>query len=320
MSGHIVLVVAQAQDATTDLVVNELLVRGADVARTDTADFPGLMSLAATPDRIDSPGWLCSRGRRIDLASVCSVYRRQPAQFGFPAGLSAPEQRFATLECTYGLGGVLFAQPWRWIDHPAAVADAGYKPRQLRVAAHCGLNVPRSLVTNVGAQAREFAADLREGLVYKSLSPGVVTEQDQVRVIYTSRLTADDLDDGAIGLCCHLFQEWIPKVCDVRLTVVGERFFAVAVHAGSSEATVDWRARYDELRYEVCETPDAVRCGVVAYLRVFGLVFGAFDFSVTPDGRWWFLECNPAGQWGWIAEETGLPIAEAIADELVRAA
>ncbi|MGH3885471.1 MAG: hypothetical protein ACRDSZ_02705, partial [Pseudonocardiaceae bacterium] len=32
------------------------------------------------------------------------------------------------------------------------------------------------------------------------------------------------------------------------------------------------------------------------------------------------LECNPAGQWGWLAEETGLPIAEAIADELVRAA
>ncbi|MGH3806966.1 MAG: hypothetical protein ACRDRU_10105 [Pseudonocardiaceae bacterium] len=48
-------------------------------------------------------------------------------------------------------------------------------------------------------------------------------------------------------------------------------------------------------------------------------IFGAFDFSVTPDGRWWFLECNPAGQWGWIAEETGLPIAGAIADELVRA-
>ncbi|MGI9001101.1 MAG: hypothetical protein ACR2GH_05490 [Pseudonocardia sp.] len=66
--------------------------------------------------------------------------------------------------------------------------------------------------------------------------------------------------------------------------------------------------------------PAPVRHGVVAYLRTFGLTFGAFDFSVTPDGRWWFLECNPAGQWGWLADETGLPIAEAIADELVRAA
>jgi hypothetical protein len=228
-----VLVVAQAQDATADLVVDALLAQGADVARIDTADFPSSLSLAAKPERVDSPGWLCSRGRRIDLASVSSVYRRQPAQFSFPTGMSAPEQRFATLECTYGLGGVLCAQPWRWIDHPAVVADAGYKPRQLRVAAQCGLTVPRSLVTNAGAQVREFAAEVCEGLVYKSLSSGVVAEQDEVRVIYTSRLTADDVDDGVIRLCCHLFQEWVPKVFDVRLTVVGDRFFAVAVHAGS---------------------------------------------------------------------------------------
>ncbi len=320
MSDRTVLVVAQAHDTTADLVVDALLVRGTDVARIDTADFPGMLSLSARPERVESPGWLCSRGTRIDLASVCSVYRRQPAQFTFPTGMSIPEQRFAAVESTYGLGGVLSAQPWRWIDHPAMVADASYKPRQLRVAAQCGLTVPRSLVTNVGAEVREFATEIRDGLVYKSLSPGVITEQDEMRIIYTSRLTADDLDDRAIGLSCHLFQEWIPKAFDVRLTVVGEECFAVAIHADSPDTEIDWRTRYDELRYEVRETPDAVRSGVVTYLRAFGLVFGAFDFSVTPDGRWWFLECNPAGQWGWLAEETGLPIAEAIAEELVRAA
>jgi glutathione synthase/RimK-type ligase-like ATP-grasp enzyme len=232
--------------------------------------------------------------------------------------MSAPERRFATLESVYGLGGVFSAQPWRWIDRPGAVADASYKPRQLRVAAQCGLTVPRSLVTNVGARAREFAAEVGGALVYKSLSTGVVTEQDEVRIIYTSPLTAGDLDDSAIALCCHLFQQWVPKAFDVRLTVVGDRCFAVAVHAGSPEAAIDWRSRYNDLRYEVYETPGEVRHGVQAYLREFDLTFGAFDFSVTPDGRWWFLECNPAGQWGWLAERTGLPIAEAVADELVR--
>jgi len=195
---------------------------------------------------------------------VCSVYRRSPARLAFPDEMSAPERQFATLESVYGLGGVFSAQPWRWIDHPGAVADASYKPRQLRAAAQCGMNVPRSLVTNVGARAREFAAEVGGALVYKSLSSGVVTEQDEVRIIYTSRLTACDLDDGAIALCCHMFQQWVPKACDVRLTVVGDRCFAVAVHAGSPEAEVDWRSRYDDLRYEVCETPGEVRCGVRA--------------------------------------------------------
>ena len=319
MSAPTVLVVAQTQDGTADLVEDALSARDADVARIDTADFPSSLSLAATPNDIDSPGWLCMRDRRINLASVHSVYRRSPAQFTFPPGMSETEQRFATFESVFGLGGVLAAQPWRWIDRPEAVADASYKPRQLRVAAECGLVVPRSLVTNIGAQARAFAAEVG-ALVYKSMSTGVVTERNELRIIYTSRLTADNLDDEAIGLCCHLFQEWVPKIFDVRLTAVGDRCFAVAVHASSPEAKVDWRSRYSDLSYEVCETPDPVRHGVVAYLRTFGLTFGAFDFSVTPDGRWWFLECNPAGQWGWLADETGLPIAEAIADELVRAA
>lgn len=198
------------------------------------------------------------------------------------------------------------------------MADATYKPRQLRVAAECGLTVPRSLVTNIGARARAFADEVGV-LVYKSLSTGIVTEQDELRIIYTSRLTADDLDNGAIALCCHLFQEWVPKAFDVRLTVVGGRCFAVAVHAGSPATEIDWRSRYGELRYEVRETPEEVRRATLLYLRRFGLVFGAFDFSVTPDGRWWFLECNPSGQWGWLAEETGLPIAGALADELVGA-
>ncbi len=72
----------------------------------------------------------------------------------------------------------------------------------------------------------------------------------------------------------------------------------MAVHADSPEAEVDWRSRYDDLSYEVCETPGEVRRGVHAYLREFGLVFGTFDFSVTPDGGWWFLEGNPAASGG----------------------
>jgi hypothetical protein len=60
-----------------------------------------------------------------------------------------------------------------------------------------------------------------------------------------------------------------------------------------------------------------VRAGVRRFMHEFGLSFGAFDFSVDVAGQWWFLECNPAGQWGWLAEETGLPIADAIADELL---
>ncbi|WP_328462010.1 hypothetical protein [Streptomyces sp. NBC_00448] len=49
------------------------------------------------------------------------------------------------------------------------------------------------------------------------------------------------------------------------------------------------------------------------------VALGAFDFAVLPDGQWVFYECNPSGQWQFIAAATGLPIAEAHASLLTGA-
>ena len=53
-------------------------------------------------------------------------------------------------------------------------------------------------------------------------------------------------------------------------------------------------------------------------MRRLGLRFGALDFVVTPDDRWIFLEINSNGQWAWIEDATGQPVAAAIADALTR--
>lgn len=42
----------------------------------------------------------------------------------------------------------------------------------------------------------------------------------------------------------------------------------------------------------------------------------AIDLIETPQGEFVFLEVNPSGQWGWIADLAGLPIPEAVADML----
>jgi hypothetical protein len=44
------------------------------------------------------------------------------------------------------------------------------------------------------------------------------------------------------------------------------------------------------------------------------------DLIVTPGGDTVFLELNAAGQWAWIEAATGLPIAAAIAEELLAGA
>lgn len=100
------------------------------------------------------------------------------------------------------------------------------------------------------------------------------------------------------------------------MTVVDGRFFAARIDAASEAARVDWRSDYHSISYTTIETPDLVRSCVSALLDSLKLRFAALDFIVDPDGQWWFLECNPNGQWAWIEDETGMPIAAAIADAL----
>lgn len=59
-----------------------------------------------------------------------------------------------------------------------------------------------------------------------------------------------------------------------------------------------------------------MRGGLVALFRKLGLVYGAVDMVVTPDGEWVFLEVNQAGEWGWLAHETGIKVGSAMTDLL----
>jgi glutathione synthase/RimK-type ligase-like ATP-grasp enzyme len=224
------------------------------------------------------------------------------------------------MEAVQGLGGALAALPCCWMNHPARVADATYKPAQLHVAHACGLPTPRTLVTNVDTAAREFVGELGGRVIYKPMSPGVLGEEGVVRVLNASFVTSECIDDAPVATTAHTFQQWIDKDFDARVTVVGDHCFGTAIHASSEQAWIDWRADYDALSYSVIEVPAGVRAGIYRYLRRFGLLFAAFDFSVDHDGTWWFLEANPNGLWAWLQERVGLPIAKTIAELLAKEA
>ena len=105
-----------------------------------------------------------------------------------------------------------------------------------------------------------------------------------------------------------------------EFTVVGNQLFAVAIHSQETEETeIDWRRGPNlQLRHEVIYLPDDVAEKCIRIIKVQSLRFGAIDLVRDPDGKIWFLECNPNGEWAWIETRTGLPIAAAITDELLR--
>jgi len=313
-----VLVLAARDDWPTDRIVTELTQRGTPVLRMDTADFPQRLTVGARIDQ--GHGWageLATEHHAVELSQVGAVYYRAPGAFQFPAEMSAPERMFAAGQARAGLGGVLSALSCpRWLNHPTSAARAEYKPVQLAAAREAGLLIPPTLVTNRPEDVRQFAAETGP-LICKPLASPVVIEGGELKTVYTRLLSDEDLTDlRGISVTAHLFQAWIEKTHEIRLTVVGERMFAAAIHAGSDAAHIDWRSDYGSLTYTPTEVSGDVAAGVRRLMDSLGLRYGAIDLAVDQQGRVWFLEVNPTGQFDWIQGATGLPIVEAIADEL----
>lgn len=171
------------------------------------------------------------------------------------------------------------------------------------------------MITNDPDVIRAFSPGRRT--VIKVLGANVLYEDGARKFAATHLLTADDLSDlRGFELTTHLVQEWVDKDHEVRVVVVGNRMFAVAIDAGSEATFVDWRVDYDALSYRVIAVPVAVADGISAYLAAFGISYAAFDFVITPDQEWVFLEANPGGQFGWLQAMTGLPISSALAELL----
>jgi glutathione synthase/RimK-type ligase-like ATP-grasp enzyme len=64
------------------------------------------------------------------------------------------------------------------------------------------------------------------------------------------------------------------------------------------------------------ELPPTVQTAVLDLQRRLGLSYGAIDMRRTPQGDYFFLEVNPAGQWLFVEVRTGQPISQAVADRL----
>lgn len=207
------------------------------------------------------------------------------------------------------------------IEHERA-ADS--KMLQLKVARECGFQVPETCFSNRKEDIVRFAQK-HEQVVLKSIENAYVWDEanDREYVFYAQRVDSAQLADfpeETFSQTVSFVQNYVVKAFELRVTVVGEQVFACKIDSQglpADKGAVDWRQGYDYgLKQEAYSLPEECGLCCIAYLRKLGLNFGCFDFIVTPEGEYVFLECNPNGQWLWVELATGLPIAAAIADFL----
>ena len=206
------------------------------------------------------------------------------------------------------------------MNHPEREASADFKPYQLAVAAACGFQVPRTIITNDPNAARAFYDDLDGALVYKTLAyPQYVTDGEQDHSVMTRRVEPQHLASlERVRHTACMFQELVPKQADIRVVIAGEQVLAAEIHSQRSARTqVDFRAAYEDLSYARHSLPGSIESVCHDLMSRLGLLAGAIDLVLRPDGEYVFLEVNPSGQAMWLEVETGLPIAAAMADLLM---
>lgn len=316
-----VLVVTALEDVTADWVITALNEREVPVVRVDPADIGPTMTFAARigPDDPMWGGQLRTASREVELGEVAAVYYRRPTPYAARYGHLPPQQRdFAAAEARHGLGGVLNNLHGAvYVNHPAAVTRADFKPAQLQRFAELGLAIPPTLVTNDTEAARKFAAE-HDHVIYKTFRGLPRTEDGHTNAIWAQRVDPGSFDD-ALAVTAHLFQAEVPKTGDVRVTVVGRQVFAQQIAA--PDGALDWRrGNWDDLIHAPIAVPATIEAALHSYLASFELVFGCFDFALTGKGdvqeHWTAIECNPNGQWGWLPDASA--ITTAFADILSR--
>lgn len=286
-----VLVLTASVDPTTDLVLRHLHAEGVPFLRVDTAQFPTEMVFCA---EISTGQGRRSRIGGIDLGSLITVYYRRHGRFVFDTAIPSEMIPWCDGQARYGLWGVLESLPVAWVNSPARVSQTEYKPRQLADADAVGLPIPPTLITNDPEQVACFAVRQRDGIVTKALYARTprTGDGDPSGVLYTTSVPSGRQTDPGIASTAHLFQATLPKAHDVRLTAVDGALFAAEIY---NPGELDWRRDHQHLTYQACEVPDGIAIGVRALMGRLGLVFGALDFVVTPDGEWIFIEINANG-------------------------
>ncbi|HLL75985.1 MAG TPA: hypothetical protein VK421_12075, partial [Pyrinomonadaceae bacterium] len=197
----------------------------------------------------------------------------------------------------------------RVLNTVRSMASNASKPYQARIIARGGLLVPPTLVTNDPAEAERFARE-HGRVIYKSIS--------SVRSIVRELRPADLEHLDRVSHLPTQFQALIPGT-NVRVHVVGRQIFATRVETES----VDYRYASrdgEEVRMTPAELPEEVRLKCTKLSEALDLPLCGIDLKVTPAGEWYCFEVNPSPAYSYYEENTGQPIARAIAAHLARGA
>lgn len=315
-----ILIVTNTQDPHADQAIKILKKRGNEIFRLNTEHFLDAYRTVIAINPQGSWTGFCQDelGRNIDLAR-CRVgwIRRPDFSFSYGESLDGDVTRYIMSEYKAFISNLYALPNIQFVNDHFRGERAKNKIQQLIHAAELGIRVPRTLVTNDPNEASLFVESCSGSVLAKPIYTANFTENGIPQGISSVKISREEFAERRhlISAVPTKLQEYVEKQFEVRAVVVMDHLFAVRIDSQLHDETkVDWRARTLMCPHSVIKIPVEVERFCREFIARQGLVYGAIDFIVSPEGEYVFLENNPAGQYLWLEEATGVPITDALCD------
>ncbi len=305
------LVISTSIDYSTDLVCFELRERQKRYLRLNRdkfGEYEIIFSLQNREMTIKMDGSTYTVKNDI----LKGIFFRAPVFLRFHKKYNVKEQLYRSQWSSFIRNLIVFDAA-KWINHPVNTYRAENKLYQLQCAQNIGLLTPKTYVGNI----------LPEGItptkkyIVKSLDTALFYNESQEYFTYSSVVDGSELVDANINDAPIILQEFLEDKRDIRVTVVGNKLFPVGITKNGKNIYGDWRKNAkEELQYKSEVLPDDVSNGIIELMNELGLSFGGMDLAFS-NGKYYFIEVNPTGEWGWLSQHTDIPLEEAIVNELI---
>jgi RimK-like ATP-grasp domain len=247
---------------------------------------------------------------QIDLSTAQSIWWRRPKSGTIPSSvLDEFIRAYCRSETDQLLRSTMSSLDIPIFNNPDAEEKSSRKGYQLKTALETGFSIPNTLITSSGSEAAKFTSETSEGIIFKSFrSPA----GSQCGTQEYEQSLSDNL--SLVNNSPTIFQEKISPFKDVRVSVVGRKIFAGI----SNSKLLDWRMD-GSLTWKKHVLPEKLQSLILGIMKKLGLVMGHFDFRLTPDNDYIFLEINPSGQFLFMElDDNELEISSAVANLLIR--
>lgn len=321
-----VLVFTNERDVHCDAVAEKIRERGADIIRVNTEKFAINFSIDVYNNKLGKFDYklnIFDSKIKFDSNDFVSIWYRKPLPLEFELDENNPElNQYKKIEFNTFLNEFYALNYYkRWVNSVIANTQASNKLVNLEIAQKLGLIVPRTLVTNNPEEAEKFAIYNNWNIIVKPFRSAGVQIGDSFLSPYSNKVAKDDFlrYRETIKFVPTFIQQYIEKEIELRVTVVGEKFYTAAIFSQQNPLTIhDFRADSGyNVKHEIFVLPDDIKTKLLEFNKHYNLIFSTFDLILTPEKEFVFLECNPNGQWLWIEDLIGLPISNALAEELL---